>query len=129
MDAGRGKIQTCVVAPGGERRFRDGGHGQPRPLTVIEDARRGEVYLQRLDAGPPVLATVAAAVAAGGPFTGSAAHLTSGPVIPPRWPVAQAIARAGSALLVDAPQPRPAPFYLRSADALPPADPPPLILP
>jgi tRNA threonylcarbamoyladenosine biosynthesis protein TsaB len=27
------------------------------------------------------------------------------------------------------PQPRPAPFYLRGADALPPADPPPVILP
>ena len=29
----------------------------------------------------------------------------------------------------DRPQPRPAPFYLRGADAAPPADPPPVILP
>jgi tRNA threonylcarbamoyl adenosine modification protein YeaZ len=39
-----------------------------------------------------------------------------------------ALARAGRAKAAT-PQPRPAPFYLRGADALPPADPPPVILP
>lgn len=39
-----------------------------------------------------------------------------------------ALARAGRAKAAS-PQPRPAPFYLRGADALPPADPPPVILP
>jgi tRNA threonylcarbamoyladenosine biosynthesis protein TsaB len=46
----------------------------------------------------------------------------------PRYPLAEAIARIG-ADRATAPQPRPAPFYLRGADAAPPADPPPVILP
>ena len=127
--AARGLALGLGIPAVGVTRFQALGHGQPRPLTVIEDARRGEVYVQRLDTSPPRLATLDAAIAEGGPFTGSAALLTPGPVIPPRWPLAQAIARAGAALLAAAPHPRPAPFYLRHADALPSSDPPPLILP
>ncbi|MFN4204579.1 MAG: tRNA (adenosine(37)-N6)-threonylcarbamoyltransferase complex dimerization subunit type 1 TsaB, partial [Tabrizicola sp.] len=40
----------------------------------------------------------------------------------------EAIARIGAAR-AGSPQPRPAPFYLRGADAAPPSDPPPVILP
>ena len=127
--AARGLALGLGIPAVGVTRFQALGHGQPRPLTVIEDARRGEVYVQRLDEGSPRLATLAAAIAQGGPFAGSAAGMTPGPVVLPRWPLAEAIARAGAALLAEAPQPRPAPFYLRSADAAPPADPPPLILP
>ena len=93
------------------------------------DARRGEVYVQRLDTNPPRLAVLVDALAEGGPFAGSAAGLTDGLVVAPLWPLAEAIARAGALLLAQGTQPRPAPFYLRQADALPPADPPPLILP
>ena len=127
--AARGLALGLGIPAVGVTRFRALGHGQPRPLTVIEDARRGEVYVQRLDTSPPRLAALDAAIAEGGPFTGSAASLTPGPVIPPRWPLAQAIARAGADMLAADPQPRPAPFYLRHADALPSSDPPPLILP
>ncbi len=127
--AARGLALGLGIPAVGVTRFQALGHGQPRPLTVIEDARRGEVYVQRLDTSPPRLATLDAAIAEGGPFTGSGALLTPGPVIPPRWPLAQAIARAGAALLAAASHPRPAPFYLRHADALPSSDPPPLILP
>ena len=127
--AARGLALGLGIPAVGVTRFDALGHGQPRPLTVIEDARRGEVYVQRLDNGPPRLATLEGAIADGPPFTGSAAPLTPGPVIAPLWPLAQAIARAGAAMLATEPQPRPAPFYLRHADALPSSDPPPLILP
>ena len=127
--AARGLALGLGIPAVGVTRFQALGHGQPRPLTVIEDARRGEVYVQRLDAGAPRLATLEAAIAEGGPYAGSAAAMTPGPVIPPRWPLAQAMARAGTALLATHPQPRPAPFYLRHADAMPSSDPPPVILP
>jgi tRNA threonylcarbamoyladenosine biosynthesis protein TsaB len=101
-------------------------YGLPRPLTVIEDARRGEVYLQEFtDTGPGAARLARADEAAAGPVTGSAA----GPAaLHSTMPLVEAIARI-SALRATAPQPRPAPFYLRGADAAPPADPPPVILP
>ncbi|MEY4983455.1 MAG: tRNA ((37)-N6)-threonylcarbamoyltransferase complex dimerization subunit type 1 TsaB, partial [Pseudomonadota bacterium] len=43
-------------------------------------------------------------------------------------PLAEAIARIAAQRLGRV-QPRPAPFYLRGADAAPPSDPPPVILP
>jgi hypothetical protein len=57
--------------------------------------------------------------------TGSAAGVGA---LPAAMPLAEAIARIGAARAMT-PQPRPAPFYLRGADAAPPADPPPVILP
>ena len=127
--AARGLALGLGIPAVGVTRLEALAFGLPRPVTVIEDARRGEVYVQRLDAAAPRLATLADAEAEGGPFTGSAAGMTGGAVIAARWPLAEAIARAGAALLAEGTQPRPAPFYLRSADAAPPADPPPLILP
>jgi tRNA threonylcarbamoyladenosine biosynthesis protein TsaB len=57
--------------------------------------------------------------------TGSAAGESA---LPPAIPLVEAIARIG-ATRATTPQPRPAPFYLRGADAAPPSDPPPVILP
>ena len=101
-------------------------HGLPRPVTVIEDARRDEVYLQEFSATGPGPATVCKMgnIAHPTAVTGSAA----GPAaLPPAMPLAEATARIAAALPL--PQPRPAPFYLRGADAAPPSDPPPVILP
>jgi tRNA threonylcarbamoyl adenosine modification protein YeaZ len=96
-------------------------HGLPRPLRVIEDARQGLAYVQDFPDGEarlePVPATGERAV------TGSAA----GPAaLPPALPLAEAIARIAAARK---PAERPAPFYLRGADAAPSSDPPPVILP
>lgn len=102
-------------------------YGQPRPLRVIEDARRGDVYFQDFTEAGPGTARLAAAdsVEAMPNATGSAA----GPAaLPPAMPLVEAIARIG-ATRAQTPQPRPAPFYLRGADAGPPSDPPPVILP
>ncbi len=126
--AARGLALGLGIPAIGVTRFDALGFGQPRPLTLIEDARRGEVYVQRMGAGLPRLATLAAAIAEGGPFAGSAAMLTGAEVVQPRWPLAEAIARFAATRLGDV-NPRPAPFYLRHADALPSSDPPPVILP
>ena len=48
--------------------------------------------------------------------------------MPPALPLHHAIAVIAARRL-GTDQPRPAPFYLRGADAAPPADPPPVILP
>lgn len=103
-------------------------HGLPHPITVIEDARRGLVYLQGfgtddetallLDLSdlPHVIETNL--------VTGSAAP----GAIPAAMPIAHAIAHIAATRLHHE-NPRPAPFYLRSADAAPPSDAPPKILP
>lgn len=102
--------------------------GLPRPITVIEDARRGEVYVQGFgtdDTEALVLdASDLAHVVVTPHVTGSAA----GPAaMPPAMPLTEAMARIAASRPL--PQPRPAPFYLRGADAAPPSDPPPVILP
>lgn len=105
-------------------------HGLPRPVTVVEDARREEAYVQHFGAegaGTAQLCgrgALALSGAISGPVTGSAA----GPdALPPAMDLTRAMAEI--ALERRLPQPRPAPFYLRGADAAPPADPPPVILP
>ena len=91
--------------------------GADGPVTVVEDARRGEVYVQRFPGGAAHLASSEAV-----------ADVAVGRDIPPRWPVAEAVARVAAGRL-GTPQSRPAPFYLREADAALPSEPPPVILP
>ncbi len=94
--------------------------GLAQPHWALIDAPRGQVYAQKFgpDATPPQIVPTETAFDA--------------PVV--RWSdlaadaIAVAVAQAGARLARD-PQPRPAPFYLRSADAAPPSDPPPAILP
>lgn len=126
--AARGLALGLGIPAIGVTRLEALAHGLPRPLTVIEDARRDEAYVQefgtatptaRLIALPDLPQTLATAAT-----TGSAA----GPdALPPARPLAEAIALIAATRPL--PQARPAPFYLRGADAAPPADPPPMILP
>ncbi len=105
--------------------------GLPRPLAVLEDARRGAVYLQCFGPdGPPALVEAASAAGLGdlARVGSAAAALPGGPILAPAMPLAEAIARI-AARRIDTPQPRPAPLYLRAADAAPAADPPPVLLP
>lgn len=122
--AARGLALSLGIPAIGVTRLEAMAHGLPRPLWVVEDAKRGEVYAQRFD------------------ITDSAAHLTrldaltldaphAGNALPdalPSLPIAEATARV-AATRFGRDLPRPAPFYLRGADAAPPADPPPVILP
>jgi tRNA threonylcarbamoyladenosine biosynthesis protein TsaB len=124
--AARGLALGLEIPAVGVTRLEALAYGLSRPLTVIEDARRGEVYVQAFDhagAGGARLAQAGEPVA--GPVTGSGA----GPdALAPTMPLVEAIARIG-AERANTPHPRPAPFYLRGADAAPPSDPPPVILP
>jgi tRNA threonylcarbamoyladenosine biosynthesis protein TsaB len=101
--------------------------GLPRPLRVIEDARRGEVYVQDFTEDGPGTARLSAAEAVL-PLSNRTGSAAGPDALPPAMPLAEAIARI-AAERATTPQPRPAPFYLRGADAAPPSDPPPVILP
>ena len=89
--------------------------------------------LVRVGPVPPKGAEAVKGVVTARHLTGSAAH-TLAALLPhpvtvhaPLYPIAVATARAAASRLGTA-QPRPAPFYLRGADAAPPSDPPPVIL-
>lgn len=124
--AARGLALGLGIPALGISRLEARAHGLPRPLVVIEDARRGEVWHQAFDASGTGPAGVSpfSAVAISGAVTGDAA----GPgALPPAMSLPRAMAEIAATRPL--PQPRPAPLYLRGADAAPPADQPPAILP
>ena len=95
--------------------------GAPRPVTVVMDARRDEVYAQAFsadDAGAPRLLPRAALDGTGPTREG----ITGAALIAAIAQIAARRLASGAAF------PRPAPLYLRGADAAPPSDPPPVIL-
>lgn len=102
----------------------------PRPVAVALDARRDEAYAQLFPATgaeAPTLSPAAdlAQALAGVPVIGLA--LPHSAPLSPCHPLAVAVALV-AASKCGTPQPRPAPLYLRGADAAPPSDPPPVIL-
>jgi tRNA A37 threonylcarbamoyladenosine modification protein TsaB len=128
LAAARGLALGLGIPAIGITRLEALAYGLPRPITVVEDARRGEVYVQAFGAEASEALLLDGSdlshVLETSHLTGSAA----GPAaLPPAMPLAEAMARLAAAR--DLPQPRPAPFYLRGADAAPPSDPPPVILP
>jgi len=98
--------------------------GQPRPLRAQIDARRDEVYVQDFTATGADAPQMMPRAQADAEAAQHDVPLREG--IAPA-DLATAIARLAAAR-ADTPQPRPAPLYLRSADAAPPSDPPPVIL-
>ncbi|APE44305.1 tRNA (adenosine(37)-N6)-threonylcarbamoyltransferase complex dimerization subunit type 1 TsaB [Sulfitobacter alexandrii] len=99
--------------------------GTTGPCACAVDARRGQVYVQAfentsLPADPQQL-DADALPPFDGPLIGAGGQ-------PPRHPVAEAIARITAARYATASD-RPAPLYLRPADAAPARDAPPTILP
>ncbi|MBV7408700.1 tRNA (adenosine(37)-N6)-threonylcarbamoyltransferase complex dimerization subunit type 1 TsaB [Maritimibacter sp. DP1N21-5] len=92
-------------------------HGVARPCRSVTDARRGMVYAQV--------------------FPGGVAEMVGADSLPDDLPLAGPLDGAAlvtaiaelAARRLDAPEPRPAPLYIRGADAAPPSDPPPVILP
>lgn len=125
VGAARGLALGLGIPAVGVTRLEALAYGLPRPVMVIEDAKRGQVYVQLFSADAPGPAHLADHVVPDCPATGSAAGEGA---LPPAMPLVEAIARIG-AMRAATPQPRPAPFYLRGADAAPPSDPPPVILP
>jgi tRNA threonylcarbamoyl adenosine modification protein YeaZ len=127
--AARGLALSLGIPAIGVTRFEALAHGLPRPVTVVEDARRDEVYVQRFgQAGAgPAQVVPRAGLSLAGPVTGAAAEALGLVPLAQPMPMVEAIARIADARRGQA-QPRPAPFYLRGADAAPPSDPPPVIL-
>lgn len=105
----------------------------PDDVVVLLDARRGALWVagQGIDPQLVELPDMPDQIA-GRPVTGhraaEVALQTGGPLLEQPLPMAVAIARIAAGRLGSA-QPRPAPLYLRAADAALPTEPPPVILP
>jgi tRNA threonylcarbamoyl adenosine modification protein YeaZ len=108
-------------------------------VLVAQDARRGMAYVQTFypngDAELVPAGTLPRSIAARAEpvVVGDLAELYAAAhrwlsVVKPAYPLAEAIARK-ALLVMDSRPERPAPFYLRGADAAPSSDPPPVILP
>lgn len=112
--AARGLALGLGIPAIGVTRLQALAHGHALPVTAVADARRGEVYVQSFPDGQARLQAADAAVA--GPLA------TEPGLVPLTHAIARIAATAGGVSPAK-------PFYLRSADALPPSDQPPLILP
>ena len=113
--------------------------GQDGPVLVVLDARRGQVHAQYFDiaggwgpvlAPPGALPPVAARAKALclGDAAGMVAPLVAGRVGAPAFPLAEAIARIAATRRLGVVG-RPSPLYLRPADAAPPREAAPALLP
>jgi tRNA threonylcarbamoyladenosine biosynthesis protein TsaB len=120
--AARGLALGLGIPAIGVTRLEAIAYGLPRPVTVVEDARRGDVYVQAFDGGFAHIMPMADLPAFDHSTTGNAAPNP----LPPHMPLTHAIAHIAAARTH--PQPRPAPFYLRAADAAPSATQPPVML-
>ncbi|PKP68691.1 MAG: tRNA (adenosine(37)-N6)-threonylcarbamoyltransferase complex dimerization subunit type 1 TsaB [Alphaproteobacteria bacterium HGW-Alphaproteobacteria-4] len=132
--AARGLALSLRVPAVGVSALEAAALGLPRPLRVVLDARRGEVYAQDFGPDGAAMLTTHEALAKRGvdAMTGSgaaalAALQPGARVLAAAMPLPEAIARIAAARRAT-PQPRPAPLYLRSADAALPSEPPPVIV-
>lgn len=113
--------------------------GQDAPVLCSVDARRDMLYTQIFNCGLAASPTLTSFDEI--PFPNPKAEMpvighradeistrTGGQVIRPTYPLAAAIAYKAKARMHNADQPRPAPLYIRAADAAPPRDPAPVIL-
>jgi tRNA threonylcarbamoyl adenosine modification protein YeaZ len=107
--------------------------GLPDGVVTLLDARRGALWVagkglapQRMD--PPVVPDQIKGRPLAGHRAAELALQTGGTLLEQPLPMAVAMARLAAARLGTA-QPRPAPLYLRAADAALSTEPPPVILP
>ncbi len=116
--------------------------GTAGPVLSSIDARRGGLYLQRFGPGAegPVLAPGGAppeewrapGLSVVGEQAEALARQLGGTACAPAHPIAEAVARLASERIsagTGLPPARPAPLYLRAADAAPPREAPPALLP
>lgn len=97
--------------------------GVARPCLSLMDARRGTSFAQVLGPEGPEAARIVTDPAAVRPDLPRAPGLAPSRLAPAMARIAAARLAAGGTI------PRPAPLYLRAADAAPPKDPAPVILP
>jgi tRNA threonylcarbamoyladenosine biosynthesis protein TsaB len=120
--AARGLALGLGIPAIGVTRLEALAYGLPRPVTVVEDARRGEVYVQTFDGGAAQIIPLTDLL--------TVDHATTGNAAPNPWPATMPLTHAIAhiAAMRTHPQPRPVPFYLRAADAAPSSIQPPVIL-
>ncbi|WP_421702821.1 tRNA (adenosine(37)-N6)-threonylcarbamoyltransferase complex dimerization subunit type 1 TsaB [Aliiroseovarius sp.] len=119
VSAARGLALSLGIPAVGVSSLETQAYGHARPVWSLVDARRGALYAQELPDGVPSMIGGAEAEELSpqvGPLDGfepapAIAHIT-----------AERLARGEDT-------PRPAPLYIRAADAAPPRDPAPVILP
>ena len=136
--AARGLALSLGIPAYGVSRFDSEVLGTDGQALVALDARQGKLYLQAFHDGQaasaPTLEPLEGLAPPSLPVIGDAsaqlAEATGATVLgAARYPIAEAIARIAAARLASGtPAPRPAPLYMRAADAAPPSDPPPVIL-
>ncbi|MCX7646251.1 MAG: tRNA (adenosine(37)-N6)-threonylcarbamoyltransferase complex dimerization subunit type 1 TsaB [Rhodobacteraceae bacterium] len=138
--AARGLAMSLGVPAVGVTALEAAAYGLPRPVLAALDARRGEVFLQLFDGAespPPALARDDAlpswafsAGAVAGDAAPRLAPVLGAVALAQPVPLAVAIGRlAALAAGAGAPPGRPAPLYLRAADAAPRREAPPELLP
>lgn len=124
VSAARGLALGLAIPAIGVSAFEALQYGQTDACACALDARRDHVYIQHFDAAGSATAPVLASA--------TTLPTVTGPVIgyqgaDPLHPTAVAICHL-TAMRYKAPHPRPAPLYLRPADAAPARDAPPTIL-
>ena len=134
----RGLALPLGVPAFGVSRFETSAFGVNGSACVALDARHGKIYAQDFADGRPTsdphLIELTEAPPTGGSLIGDGAALlaeaTGGTVAKASAaPIAEAIVQITATRLATGATPqRPAPLYLRAADAAPPSDPPPVIL-
>jgi tRNA threonylcarbamoyl adenosine modification protein YeaZ len=135
VSAARGLALALGIPAVGVGTLEARAEGLPRPLTVIDDARRSEVYVETFDEGAPegpmlLDAGEVGLVLSSGRVTGTASEALPGvTALSPAMPLAEAIARIAARRFRDPALPRPAPLYIRAADAAPSRERGPAILP
>lgn len=136
VSAARGLALSLGVPAVGVTALEAAAFGLARPVTATLDARRGDVYAQRFDRGAARLVAaeaLATELPPGAALVGSGARLVAplcgAEILEPAVPIAEAVARIAAERFAEAGLPRPAPLYLRAADAALPSEPPPVILP
>ncbi|MEM9576484.1 MAG: tRNA (adenosine(37)-N6)-threonylcarbamoyltransferase complex dimerization subunit type 1 TsaB [Pseudomonadota bacterium] len=125
VSAARGLALGLGVPALGVTAFEALQYGQKTACSCAVDARRDEAYLQAFDASGQAAEAVICP-AANLPMTTETLIGHGGAA--PAYPTAIAICRVAGERLGQ-PQPRPAPVYIRPADAAPARDAPPVILP
>ena len=137
MAAARGLALSLAIPAHAVTMFEARAFRLPRPCLVAMDARQGRLYLQLFDAhssGPlvveaPLLPQSLArpGLCVTGDMAEPVAQALGALALPQALPIAEAMAHVVASR--PAPTTRPAPLYLRPADAAPSRDAPPVILP
>ena len=137
VSAARGLALSLGIPAVGVSVLEAAAFGTDGPVISAYDARRGAIYYQGfatpydIPAQMGVLADLALDPIKGltciGPMATALAEIIPATVAPAKYALATSVVRLAALRWQDSPA-RPAPMYLRAADALPPSDPPPVIL-